>query len=107
MALFIHDGKTIPSAPTYKDPDSLVDYRADWSGWLGTDTISTSVWLIDGVQSASVNGLDITSTSDTSTAATVWLDNGTLDSVYTITSRITTAGGRVTDASFLLTIKEK
>lgn len=107
MALFVHDGKTIPSAPTYKDPDSTVDYKADWTSWLGLDTISTSVWLIDGVQATSVNGLEIDQTSDTSLTATVWLTGGTEHGVYNITSRITTTGGRIADASFLLTIKEK
>lgn len=107
MALFIHDGTDIPAAPQYKDPDSTIDYTADWSSWLGADTISSSTWLIDGVASSSVNGLTISTTSNTTTTATVWLQDGTELSQYTITNRVTTSGGRTEDRSFILTVRQK
>ena len=33
-----------------KDPDAVLDYKIDWSAWLGDDTISQSAWSAeDGI----------------------------------------------------------
>lgn len=107
MALFVHDGKAIPDAPQYKDPDSTVDYSVDWASWLGADTISASTWLINDTLSASVDGITITATSNTTTTATAWMSGGTELTTYTFTNRITTSGGRVEDRSFTIEVRRK
>jgi hypothetical protein len=83
-----------------KDPDSVVDYMASWATWLGADTISTTSWLVNGVAIAAgetVAGLTLDSKSDTTTTATAWLSGGIVGSLYRLTSRIVTAGGRTED----------
>lgn len=80
-----------------KDPDSVLDYQHDWSTWLGTDTISTSTWI--------VTGLTVDSDTNTSTDTTVWLSGGTSGQVVTITNRVVTAGGRTADAELVIRVK--
>lgn len=83
-----------------KDPDEVLDYELDWSVRLGTDTISTSTWIVP---------TGITKNSDTSdsTSATIWLSGGTAGESYTFTNRITTTGGRTMDESVKLKVKDK
>jgi len=83
-----------------KGPNSKLDYKIDWSAWLGTDTISVSTWT---------NPTGITKDSDTKTATTttIWLSGGTLDVEYLIINKITTVGGRIDERSFSVLIKQK
>lgn len=73
-----------------KDPDAIKDYGFDWSAFLGTDTISTSTWIVDV-------GLAKGTTGNTTTTTTVWLSGGTTGTTYKAVNRITTAGGRTDD----------
>ncbi len=83
-----------------KDPDGIEDYGFDWSAWLGTDTISASVWIVpDGITKES-------DTNDTTTT-TIWLSSGTSGSHYNLTNRITTLGGRTEDRTGVLKVKER
>lgn len=84
-----------------KDPSALLDYRINWARWLGTDTISSSAWAIDGDDLLSVED------SYTDTAATIWLSGGTLGTKYTVTNHIATDGGRIDERSIYITIKEQ
>ena len=42
----------------FKDPGSITAYTIDWAPWLGTDTISSSTWIVP---------VGITKTSDANT----------------------------------------
>ncbi len=84
----------------WKDPDSIEDFTIDWSDHLGTDTIATSVWTVPA-------GLTESSSSNTATKATVTLSSGTVDAFYTVTNRITTAGGRTLDQSIHVRVRSK
>ncbi len=84
-----------------KDPDSVLDYAINWgTNWLGSDTISTSVWSAD-------SGITIDSESETATVATVWLTGGSTGTTYKVRNRIVTAGGRTDDRTIHVTVKEK
>lgn len=91
------------SFPKYKhDPDSTVDYEVDWSAELtamGDDTIVSAEWVVP-------TGITLTDESNTTTTHTIWLTGGTLGASYTVTSRITTAGGRIEDQSITLSVVE-
>jgi hypothetical protein len=110
MTIFYNDGSKIPAAP-YKDPDSVMDYGADYSGWLSVgETISASVWLIDDtiVNAAdTVNGLTLNRATSTTTATAAWLSGGTVGTTYTLTNRITTSQGRTEDRSMFVYCAEK
>jgi hypothetical protein len=76
-----------------KTPEGILDYVIDWSAWLDSDTISTSVWSVD-------SGLTNVSDSNTTTAATIWLSGGEDGTSYNVRNTITTAGGRTEIRSF-------
>jgi hypothetical protein len=83
-----------------KDPDAVLDYTIDWGGWLGTDTIATSEWIVpEGIMAGDM--------SKTGTTATIWLSGGTAGQTYTIHNRITTIGGRTNDQTFKISCVEK
>jgi hypothetical protein len=85
-----------------KDPNAVLDYVVDWAPWLadsGSDTITAVVWT--------ATGLTITSSSFTTTDATVRLSGGTSGTLYTVSCRITTAGGRIDERSFKLRVRDK
>lgn len=84
-----------------KDPDAVLDYGCDWSDWLDGDTLSTSSWTIAPA------GLTKVSDSLTATTTTVWLSGGTVSTVYTVTNRIVTAGGRTEDRSFEVVVGQR
>ena len=87
-----------------QDPNAVLDYTRDWATYLNGDTISTSTWL---VTTGITLGTGPKAPTNNTTTATAWLSGGTARASYTITNRITTAGGRTDDRSFLLTIEEK
>jgi len=77
-----------------KDPNEVLDYVVDWTSWLGgADTIATSAFTVP-------TGLTLTSSSNTSTTATVWLSDGIATQSYTVTNQVVTAGGRTVERSF-------
>lgn len=85
-----------------KDPDATLDYGFDWAtdGWLGSDTIASATWVVP-------SGLTKGSETNTTTTATVWLSGGTVATDYTVTCRITTAGGRIDDRSLLIQVRNR
>ena len=87
-----------------QDPDAVLDYTRDWATYLAGDTISTSTWIVDAGITLGTGGKAPTNNA---TTATAWLSGGTVHAAYFVTNRITTAGGRTDDRSFLLTIEEK
>ena len=80
-----------------KSDDEVLDYAVDWSAWLGVDTIATSTWSV-------ASGLTVNSESETTTLATVWLSGGTNNTIYLVTNKIVTVGGRTAERSFNITL---
>lgn len=100
--------------PSEKDPDAVKPYYVDWEDYLENgETISTSVWLIEGIAegtwpTGSPNDsetLAIDSKSNTTTRATIWLSGGIIDTDYEITNRITTTGGITDDRTVKLRVR--
>jgi hypothetical protein len=88
------------SAVFVKDPNSVLDYQIDWSTWLASDTIATSTWTAP-------TGITIASSSNTTTAATVWLSGGTAGVWYSLVNRIVTAGARTEDRTIQVRVEER
>ena len=84
-----------------KDPDSVLDYKIDWTDWLDTDTIATSSWVTDDA------GITIDSDSETTTETTVWLSSGVAGSSYILTNTITTAVPRTAERSITIYVLER
>ncbi len=81
-----------------KGATEVVDYVVSWSALLGADTISTSTFTVSA-------GLTKDSQSNTTTTATVWVSGGTVNTDYTITNTITTAGGRTWVRTFTVPVR--
>lgn len=84
-----------------KDPADKLDFRRDWSTWLGDlDTISTSAFAVPAgiTKESEANGDD---------SATVWLSGGTDGEDYTVTNEIETNGGRIAQYSFLIRVRNR
>lgn len=90
------------------DPSAVLDYTLNWTSFLEgipsepvvpPDTIATSTWVVP----ASVT---MDSDTHTTTHTTVWVRSAT-PGVYTLTNRITTAGGRTDDRSVIIWVKER
>lgn len=88
-----------------KDPDDVLDYSIAWATWLEDDTIATSEWLI--APATDLVQPDDQPDTHTDTAATVWLEGGTLGLTYAVTNRITTTGGRTKDQTIWLVIQNQ
>lgn len=82
-----------------KDPNEVKDYEILWSDLLVSDTILTTTWLLP-------TGITKDSDSSTTTTTTIWLSGGTAGTSYSLTNRITTAGGRTYDRTVKLKLKD-
>lgn len=98
-----------------KDKDEINDFSVDWSRFLGTDTVSSSVWFIedaDGVKTQVsnadiVNGLQFVSSTISENTATARFSLGTNNVRYRITCRVNTLQGLQYERSIFLRVKEK
>lgn len=82
-----------------KDPDAVLDYQFDWSAWLAGDTIASHAVTVP-------TGLTLVSSSNSSTAVTVWLAGGVAGVSYPVTCHIVTAAGREDDRTIFVAIRE-
>lgn len=83
------------------DPDAVLDYARDWSGWLASgETIATSLWIVP-------EGITEGASDHTDTTTVVWISGGTGGQQYRITNRITTSQGRTDDRSITLYVQDR
>jgi hypothetical protein len=85
-----------------KDPRAEKDYTMDWSAWLAGDTIQTSTWEVEPL-----DGLELFSGANSTTAATIWVRGGEADTRPIITNKIVTVAGRKNEASILIPIQNQ
>lgn len=84
-----------------KDANDTRTYSIDWTAWLaglaGTDTLSTSTWVVP-------SPLTLVSQSNTTTKTNVRVSGGTTSTVYTIYDTVTSANGEVKRVAFNLKV---
>lgn len=80
-----------------KDPSEKLDYGINYSKWLDTDTIASSVWQVP-------NALTSSNDSNTATVATIWLSGGVLYNTYDVVNTVTTAAGRIVSRTIKIAI---
>ncbi len=90
-----------------KHPDETLDYLFDFSRWLPNgDTIASATSSLTTLYAASSSSPPaITQTITTTTTVTVWIDDGSDGDKVLVKVTVTTAGGLVKDASFILRIR--
>lgn len=86
-----------------KDPSAVLDYKFDWSDWLGTgETISSKTITAEtGIT------VDSSSITDSSTSVTVWLSGGTAVTVYKIACLITTSASRTDERTIEIYVNNR
>lgn len=98
-----------------KDKDETLDYSLDWSRALeGSETIQSVTWYIVNSNNAKVSfGLGVTvdglknlTQTNTSSVATIYLQDGTDNKEYQLYCSITTSVGRVKERSVKIRIRE-
>lgn len=89
---------TTPNALFSQQEDADLDYTVNWIGRIGTDTISTSSWELEGG-----SGLTISSESNTTTTGTARLTGDT--GRYLLTSTAVLSTGETMQFQFELIIK--
>lgn len=106
-----------------KDPDSILDYIADFAATTNgrtNDGVVVADWLASGetISSATVTATNITGTDssltvdsssiiDTNTAVKFWLSAGTLGQIYDVVVHVTTNAGREEDRTIRIVISQK
>ena len=102
-----HDGKNIPTVDP-KDPDSDV-----WYGFTYTledaETISSSVWLINGTEvtnGQTVDGLTFVDSSFSGNVVKARLLGGVLPDLYKVTNRSSSNVTPLDDRSMYIRVKE-
>jgi hypothetical protein len=88
-----------------KDPQEFIDYSINWADEIGSDTISLSTWAYSG--SPDTTPLVLSNGSISSAVTTIWLDDGTTGTNYTVTNTITTAGSRVMEQSVYIAVRTR
>lgn len=83
-----------------KDPDAVLDYAIDWSAWLADDTIASAEAIAD-------EGIVVESDAMVGSQHVIWISGGDVRRSYIITSRITTAAGRIDDRSLKIFVIER
>jgi len=87
-----------------KDPSEKLDFTIDWSNELNdvADSIASSAWTVPG-------GITEVTDTNTSTAATIWLQGGTDGDSYTLINQITTANSppRIYRQPIIVSVKTK
>ena len=84
----------------FKAATEVHDFQINWVAELGTDTISTTAWVL-------ATGITKDSDSSTSTTTTAWISGGTVGMTYKLTNTITTAGSRTHVKIFHLRIQDQ
>jgi hypothetical protein len=107
-----------------KDPSDKKDYQRTWTDFLGVgETISSVTWVIHdkawavlstwagsswtAPPAGALTGSASPAPSNTTTAATVWLEGGTASTNYLVTCRVTSSAGRVADESFQVRVLQR
>jgi len=85
----------------YKDPDSILDYKFNWSSWLASGE-SISTYVITAASGIT----NTTSTSDTD-SVTAWLSGGTAGSDYPVACLIETDSSRTDERTIKIHVRER
>lgn len=81
-----------------KSPTAKLDYGFDWSAYLGSLTITASLWFVSA---------DVTVVSDSfsNNKTGILLTGGNMGQRYLVTNRITRSDAEIDERSFTLSIQ--
>jgi hypothetical protein len=86
----------VPGETYTKDPNDRIAITFNWTAWLLGATITSSVWVVETVNSATGTILSITPATDTILTGNLKtqavIQDGAVDAVYRVTNRIGVSG---------------
>lgn len=83
-----------------KDPDATLDYKFDWTAWLGEDSITDHEVTCTGCT------LVTSTVTDDNKQVIAWVSGGEPAANGRITCQITTVAGRIDERTIGLRIKQ-
>lgn len=84
-----------------KDPEAVLDYVFDWTGWLADgETIQSRTVTAEA-------GITKDSDSHADGVVTVWLSGGTVETTYRVECKVTTSAGRTDERSIFVRVRER
>lgn len=84
-----------------KDPDAVLDYLFDFSGWLDdAETIQSYTVTVS-------DGLTKDSDSESAGTVTVWLSGGQAGDNATVACRVTTSAGRTDERTATIRVRDR
>ena len=91
-----------------KDPQAVLDYAFDWSGWLAAaETISTATVTASGTGLVVGTGPTPPAPAIVAGVVTYWLSGGTVGTTYDVTCHITTSQGRTDDRTDQIEVRQR
>ena len=101
-----------------KDPDERLDYSVDWSRFLGTATIASTVWSVKSnaynTETTIADGQTLTAASSSATTldstsqiCTIQIEGGVANREYTWFCSMTDSTGSVAKRSIKLAVRDK
>ena len=85
----------------FKDPDSVLDYKFDWSQWLSTSE-SISTYTVTAPA-----GITNSTDSSDSDSVTVWLSGGSAGSDYPVACKIVTDSSRTVERTIKIHVRQR
>jgi hypothetical protein len=82
------------------DPNAVLDYAFDWSGWLAEDETIATFEVLTG------DDITVDSSYESDGKVTVWLSGASARNVP-VTCRITTTDGRTDDRTLTLVVADR
>jgi hypothetical protein len=91
-----------------KDTQAELIYSMDWSEWLlGTDTISTVVYALQVRANDPAPLIKVDSGILQGNKTWVQVRGGQAGKIYTVTAKVTTAGGAIDRRNFRIKVEER
>lgn len=92
---------TLPLTEYTKDPGATLDYKVDWTDWLGdSETISSATVTVPA-------GITLDTQTNTTTAQTAWLSGGTAGVSYDVVYQVTTNQSRTDQRTIRVNVEDR
>lgn len=90
-----------------KDPYAVLDYSLDWTNWMPTGEVISTISITAETISGDTAPLTIDSTTNTDYIATAYISGGTVGNIYNVEYRIVTDNSKQDSRNFRIKVVER
>ena len=90
-----------------KDPYAVLDYSLDWTNWMPTGEVISTISITAETISGDAAPLTIDSTTNTDYIATAYISGGTVGNIYNVEYRIVTDNSKQDSRNFRIKVVER